>query len=75
MSIFKSASCLDEICQSMEKQLVSNQLERQHGFQRLAKATQYLNQAAVILEKAGMVAVAQDITETLQDLANQLSDK
>jgi len=49
--MFKIGSFEDEICSSMEKQLVSNQLEHIHGFNKLAKAAEYLNSAAAIFEK------------------------
>lgn len=70
--MFKNASFTDEIYRSMEKQLVSNQLENQHGFKRLAQAAELLNKAAEIFENAGMTDTADDITELLQDLAGAL---
>jgi hypothetical protein len=70
--MFKTSSFEEEIFQSMEKQLVSNQLENRHGFQKLAKAAEYLNAAASIFEQAGMEETAEDITELLQNLAGAL---
>lgn len=74
--MFKSASFENEIYRSMEKQLVANQEDANHGLSKLAKATDYLNAAAEIFEQAGMVGPAEDITEVLQDLAvGQLTSK
>lgn len=70
--MFKQASFADEIYRSMEKQLVDNQLEDQHGFKRLAQATDLLSQAAETFEQAGMTEIADDITELLQNLAGAL---
>lgn len=70
--MFKQASFADEIYRSMEKQLVDNQVENQHGFKRLAQATDLLNKAAEIFEQAGMDETADDITELLQNLAGAL---
>jgi len=70
--MFKTSSFEEEIRQSMEKQLVSNQLENKHGFQRIAQAAEYLNVAASIFEQAGMNDTAEDITELLQNLAGAL---
>lgn len=73
--MFKNSSCEEEIYRSMEKQLVSNQLENQHGLNKLAKAADYLNAAADIFEQAGMPEQAIEITEVLQELAQKLSGK
>lgn len=73
--MFKTGSVGDEVFRSMEKQLVSNQLEDKHGFNKLAKAVDYLNAAASIFEQAEMHEEASEITKVLQDLAKQLSSK
>jgi hypothetical protein len=70
--MFKIGSFEEEILQSMEKHLVSNQLESRHGFQKMAQATQYLNQAAAIFEKAQMYQAADQITQVLQEVAEAL---
>lgn len=70
--MFKRSSFEEEIYQSMEKQLVSNQLENTYGFKRLAQAADLLNKAAEIFEQAGMTETAEDITEVLQNLAGAL---
>ena len=66
--MFKQANFEDEIYRSMEKQLVSNQVETSYGFDKLAKATELLNAAAEIFEQAGMSETSSEITEVLQSL-------
>jgi len=70
--MFRSGSFEDEIYKSMEKQLVSNQVENKRGFNKLVKAADFLSAAAEIFEQAGMQEESDDITKVLQDLANQL---
>jgi hypothetical protein len=70
--MFKQASFEEEIYRSMEKQLVSNQLDNDHGFKRLAQAAELLNKAASIFEQAGMPDAVEGITQTLQSLAEEL---
>jgi len=67
--MFKTGGFGDEIYRSMEKQLVSNQLEDKHGFNKLSKAADYLNSAAEIFEQAGMHKEAAEITGVLHSLA------
>jgi len=63
----------NEIFRSMEKTLVKNQTENNtHGLNKLAKAVDYLNDAAVIFERAGMTQEADLITEVLAGLAKDL---
>lgn len=73
--MFKQGSFEEEIYRSMEKQLVSNQLENVHGFEKIARAINYLHAAATIFEQAEMHEEAAEITEVLQGLSNQLSGK
>jgi len=72
--MFKNTSFEDEIYRSMEKQLVSNQLDNSYGFKRLAQAADLLNKAASIFEQAGMPEAVEGITQTLQSLAEELHD-
>jgi hypothetical protein len=72
--MFKQASWEDEIYHSMEKQLVSNQLENSYGFKRLVQAAEYLSKAASIFEAVNMADAAEGITQTLQSLANDLQE-
>lgn len=71
--MFKTGSFGDEIYHSMEKQLVSNQLEDKHGFNKLSKAANYLHAAAEIFEQAGMREEADEITEVLRSFAQDVS--
>jgi len=73
--MFKKASFEEEIYSSMEKQLVSNQLEDKHGFSKMAKAIDCLNAAAEIFEQAGMPKQTAEITEVLHGLVEKLSSK
>ena len=73
--MFKTGSFENDIYRSMEKQLVSNQIENKYGFDKLAKAAYYLNAAASIFEQAGMHEQAEEITEVLQGLVKQLTSK
>jgi hypothetical protein len=72
--MFKSSSFEDEIYRSMEKQLVATQVENNYGFDKLAKAADYLNAAAEVFEKAGMHKQASEVTEVLQELLNQFGE-
>lgn len=73
--MFKNSSVANEVLHSMEKTLVSNQVENKYGFDKLAKAADYLNAAAAVFEKAGMHKQAIEVTEVLQGLLTQLSGK
>lgn len=70
--MFKQFSFANEISHFMEKTLVSNQVENTHGLNKLAKAVDYLNDAAAIFERAGMLEETALITEVLQGLAKDL---
>jgi hypothetical protein len=73
--MFKYGSFEQEIYSSMEKHLVSNQVEDQYGFNKLAKAAEYLNNAAELFDNAGMHKQAAEVTEVLHKLAEQLSSQ
>jgi len=66
------ASFENEIFQSMENQLVSNQLENRYGFDKLAQAAECLHNAADIFDQAGMHDTATEVMEVLQNLAEVL---
>jgi hypothetical protein len=70
--MFKQGSFEDEIFRSMETSLVKNQTENKHGFNKLAKATDLLNEAASIFDDAEMFEASQDITNILQNLSKDL---
>ena len=73
--MFKIDSFEDEIHQSMEKTLLANQVEEKHGFNKLAKAVDYLNEAAEIFENAGMKAEALEVIDILNKFATNLKEK
>ena len=66
--MFKTPSFEDEIFQSMEKQLVSNQLESHYGLNKLARATECLHAAAEIFEQAEMYDVSNEVLKVIEDL-------
>lgn len=67
--MYKQGSFEDEIYRSMEKSLVKNQTETKHGFNKLAKAADLLNEAASIFDDAGMYSESKEVTEVLQSMA------
>jgi hypothetical protein len=66
--MFKTFSSENEIYKNMESKLVQSQVEKQHGFDKLAKATELLNKAAIIFENAKMYAEAEEITNVISAL-------
>jgi hypothetical protein len=64
--MFEKSNFQDEIFRSMEKTLVANQVENTYGLRKLAKAVDFLNDAAAIFERAGMFDEASQITEILK---------
>lgn len=71
--MFKNNSFENEIYRSMEKSLIKTQTEEQYGFNKLARAVDYLHAASSIFEQAGMQEESNDIANILKDLASQLS--
>ena len=71
--MYKIGSFEDEIFRSMEKTLVSNQVETMHGFNKLAKAADFLHTAASLFEQAGMYSEADAIVEVLKKLAKDVA--
>jgi len=67
--MFKQGSFEDELYRSMEKTLVKNQTENRHGFNKLAKATDLLNTAADIFDRAGMRKESEEVTKVLRSVA------
>jgi len=66
--MFKRGSIENELMDSMQKQLVSAQVEDQHKFDKLSKAIDYLNAAANIFEQNGLHKTAEEVTEILEDM-------
>lgn len=69
--MFKIGSFENEILQSMEKSLVANQTEESNGFSKLAKAADFLNNAAEIFSQAGMHTEALEVTKVLKSLVGK----
>jgi len=69
--MFKSGSIENELMHSMEKTLVSSQIETKHNFNKLAKAFDYLNAAADIFDKAGLQKESREVEKVLRVLATQ----
>jgi acid phosphatase family membrane protein YuiD len=70
--MFKQGSFEDEIFRSMETSLVKSQTENKHGFNKLAKAADLLNEAAAIFDNAGMYQESGEIAEILQHLSEDV---
>lgn len=66
--MFEKSGFEDEIRQSMEKQMVSNQLEKKYGFDKLSKAASLLNSAAELFDNAGMHSEANEVMNVLKSL-------
>lgn len=73
--MFKYNSDENEIYRLMEKKLASNQLENKYSFEKISKATDYLNIAASIFDKAGMYTESEEVSEILHSLTKQLNNK
>ena len=69
--MFKRGGIENELMNSMEKQLVSAQIEDQYKFDKLAKAIDYLNAAANIFEENGLHKTAEEVTEILEDMSSK----
>jgi hypothetical protein len=67
--MFKQCSEEDEIYRAMETGLVKNQTEARHGFDKLAKAADFLSIAAEIFDQAGMFQESEEILEILKNLS------
>lgn len=69
--MFKSSSIEQELMQSMEKQLMIKRADDKGGFNKLAKAIDYLNAAAHIFDQVNFVEESEDITKILASLAEE----
>ncbi len=69
--MFKNSSFEQELIEGMSKSLVSNQLENKYSFDKIAKAADYLNSAAEILDDTGMYAEAELVTRLLEKIASK----
>lgn len=71
--MFKNNSFENELYKAMEKHLVANQVEDNHGFKKLAKAIDYLNNAADLFEDAGLYTEAAEVVDILETFAGKKS--
>ena len=56
----------------MHSNLIKSQIEKEHSFDKIAKATDLLNDAAFIFEKAGMVKEAAEIIDVLSEITEKV---
>ena len=71
--MFKINCSADEIYQSMEKSIASNNLENKYGFNKLARAIDYLNSAAEIFENSNMASEADEIVDLMLSFAQSVT--
>ncbi len=69
--MYKIDSFEQELYESMEDKLVSNQKEAKYGYNRLSKAADFLNSAAKLFENAGMHKEAKEVTKVLKSLSSK----
>lgn len=72
--MFKLGNLENELYRSMETVLTKTQTENVHGFNKLAKAVDLLNTAAIIFDQAGMFKEASNITQILESLSKDLHE-
>ncbi len=77
--MFKLGSFEAELAESMEKTLVTSQLENKYSFDKVAKAADYINAAAELLDDTGFASEAKVLTKVIERLAddkhNELTDE
>jgi hypothetical protein len=66
--MFKIDSFELELMKSMSDNLLLKVAEEKSGINRLNKAVDYLNSAASIFEKSGMIKEAEEITKIISSL-------
>lgn len=71
--MFKRASCEAELFESMSLQLEANATD--YGFEKLAKAVDYLNVVGEILDEVGLEVEAEEIVVLLEKLAKKAPKK
>ena len=70
--MFKTDSFATELYESMEKNLLVKQAEEAHGFNKIAKAVDFLNEAAELFDKAGMASESYEVTEVINSFAQAI---
>ena len=73
--MFGNGGFEDEIYESMKKQLMSNQLEKTHGFNKLSEAVDCLNFAAKTFEQAGMIQESIEVNNILSEITQEINKK
>lgn len=73
--MFKIGSFEEELASTMEKSLVSSQLENRYSFDKVSKAADYINAAAELLDDTGFSVEAAVLTKVLEKLANDNNSK
>lgn len=71
--MFKQASNIEELVGAMEKNLISNNIEKSYNFNKIAKALDLLNKAAEIFDDHGFSDEAKMVEDLLIDINDQIS--
>jgi hypothetical protein len=66
--MFKIGSFEKELIESMEKNLVKNQIEKTSANHQIDKAANFLSAAANLFKKAGMAEEANEISQIINSL-------
>lgn len=69
--MFKLSNFEQELAETMQEHLVSNQLDNKYSFDRIAKAIDLLHSAADIFDDTGFHVEAEVITRMLEKLAKK----
>lgn len=68
-NLFRVETFEEEIAKSMQSRLVSNRAKKQYSFDKIAKAADFINTAAEILDDTGFAAEAEILVQVLEKLA------
>ena len=69
--LFTTSSFELELAETMSKQLVTSQLENKYSFNKVAKAADYINAAAELLDDTGFATEAKLLTRVIERLASE----
>ncbi len=64
--MFKKENFEQEIMQSMKNNLIANKLEKQHSFERIGKAVDFIQAAADIFDDTGFYSEAEVLTSIIE---------
>ena len=73
--MFKINNFENELYKTMETTLVANQVEASHGFNKLAKAVEYLSKAAELFDDAQMHSESEEISNIINSFASSVKSK